>query len=152
MYVAIKVATITCSPTEEPTQPLNTRSQKIENPKPFPTHKGLANAVRPMSSCNQYSREKLHSHKPGKPFPTHTGISKYSVTIVFMYCSPWINCIWSGGPVQLHCAFSSICHRVGSPQTLYKSHKWLPWINFIWSRGGRVSLHCIASFIYNRVG
>jgi hypothetical protein len=40
--------------------------------------------VWPMSSCNQYSREKLHSHKSGKPFPTHTGMSKYSVTIVFM--------------------------------------------------------------------
>jgi hypothetical protein len=43
MYVATKVATITRSPTEEPTQPQN--SQKIEKPKPFPTHKGLANAV-----------------------------------------------------------------------------------------------------------
>jgi hypothetical protein len=50
-----------------------------------------------MSSCNQYSPEKLHSHKSSKPFPTHTGISKCSVTNVFMYCSPWINCIWSGG-------------------------------------------------------
>jgi hypothetical protein len=38
MYVAIQS---TISPTEEPTQPQNTNSQKTENPKPFPTHKGI---------------------------------------------------------------------------------------------------------------
>jgi hypothetical protein len=43
MYVATKVAPITRSPTEEPTQPQ--KLSKIEKPKPFPTHKGLANAV-----------------------------------------------------------------------------------------------------------
>ncbi len=57
-----------------------------------------------------------------------------------------------GGPVQLYCAFSSICHRVGSPQTLYKSHKFAAVANgtlnqFYPVKGGPgiIALH---SFLY----
>ena len=155
MYVATKVAPITRSPTEEPTQPQ--KLSKIEKPKPFPTHKGLANAVWPMSSCNQYSREKLHSHKSGKPFPTHTGMS--NTVWPLSSCNVHHESTVSGRGGQysctLHFLYMPSC-RVTAKLYINRTNspllQMVPWINFIWSRGGQVSLHCLASFIYNRVG
>ena len=80
MYVATKVAPILAHQLKS--QHSRKNSQKIEKPKPFPTHKGLANAVWPMSSCNQYSRENLHSHKFGSRFPP---IQEWATALPFLY-------------------------------------------------------------------
>jgi len=99
----------------------------------FPPIQEWANTVWPLSSCNVH-HESTVSGRGGQ------------------YSCPWINCIWSGGSVQLHYAFPLYAIVSGHRKTLYKSHKFAAVANgtlnqFYLVKGGP-GIIALPSFLY----